>query len=71
MYPKNGSARPSWLALWRAPVRSLFLGVSGAVGAGLFAAAGGAILCLADGLPWAVAARGAYAAPLAASSPGR
>lgn len=64
MYTKNGGARPSWSALWRAPVRSLFLGVSGAVGAGLFAAAGGAILCLADGLPWAVAGawglRGAF-----------
>ena len=64
MYPKNGGAHPSWSALWRAPVRSLFLGVSGAVGAGLFAAVGGAILCLADGLPWAVAGawglRGAF-----------
>ncbi len=64
MYTKNGGARPSWSVLWRAPVRSLLLGGSGAVAAGLFAAAGGAVLCLVNGLPWAVAGawglRGAF-----------
>jgi hypothetical protein len=55
MYPKNSGARPSRAMVWLALVRALLLGGSGAVAAGLFGTVGGAILCLADGLPWAYA----------------
>ena len=52
MYPRNGN-RLSPFTLRKAALRGVLLGTLGSAAAGLVGMTLGAVLCLADGLPWA------------------
>ena len=69
MHTKPSDPRPFWSVAWRATLRALFGGAAAAAVGAAFCAMGGAVLCLADGLPWLFAGlcalRGGFAGLIA------
>ena len=62
MYSNQAGTRRPWNVWRRTAVRALLLGLLAAIVGGAAGTVCGAVFCLADGLPWDCAARGASAA---------